>query len=113
VTNTCERSPMTSVPAAQPAPGQCAAAPSSRPDARRWHLSHPVAFVTITAVFVLFAVALSAPSPLYVVYQQEWRFSATTLTVIFAVYVLALTGSLLVVGALSDHIGRRPVLGAR
>src|SRR5437016_13176788 len=38
--------------------------------------------------------------------------SPTTLTVIFAVYVFGLIGSLLTVGALSDHIGRRPVLGA-
>ena len=36
----------------------------------------------------------------------------TTLTVIFAVYVLGLIGSLLVLGGLSDHIGRRPVLAA-
>jgi MFS family permease len=47
---------------------------------------------------------------LYVVYQQLWGFSATTLTVIFAVYVVGLIGSLLVLGALSDYIGRRPVL---
>jgi len=61
---------------------------------------------------VLFAAAASAPTPLYVVYQKAWGFSPTTLTVIFAVYVFGLIGSLLTVGALSDHIGRRPVLGA-
>jgi MFS family permease len=61
---------------------------------------------------VLFAAAASAPTPLYVVYQKEWGFSATTLTVIFAVYVVGLIGSLLIVGALSDHVGRRPVLAA-
>lgn len=61
---------------------------------------------------MLFAAAASAPSPLYVVYQGEWGFSATTLTVIFAVYVFGLIVSLLVFGALSDHIGRRPVLAA-
>ena len=61
---------------------------------------------------MLFAAAASAPTPLYVVYQREWGFSATTLTVIFAIYVAGLIGSLLVLGALSDHIGRRPVLAA-
>jgi MFS family permease len=61
---------------------------------------------------VLFAAAASAPSPLYVVYQKQWGFSATTLTVIFAVYVFGLIGSLLTVGALSDYVGRRPVLAA-
>ena len=64
------------------------------------------------AILVLFAAAASAPTPLYVVYQKEWGFSSATLTIIFAVYVLGLIGSLLVVGALSDHVGRRPVLAA-
>lgn len=80
--------------------------------AGRRRLSRPAAFSAITAIFVLFAAAASAPSPLYVVYQQEWGFSATTLTVVFAVYVLALILSLIVLGALSDHVGRRPVLAA-
>jgi MFS family permease len=75
-------------------------------------LSFPIAFGAITAIFVLFAAAASAPTPLYVVYQKEWGFPTSTLTVIFAVYVLGLIGSLLVLGALSDHVGRRPVLAA-
>jgi MFS family permease len=54
--------------------------------------------------------ASSAPSPLYAVYQIEFRFSAITLTVIFAIYVLALLMSLLTVGRLSDYVGRRVVL---
>ncbi|WP_116112085.1 MFS transporter [Amycolatopsis ruanii] len=80
-----------------------------RPRAR---LSHPVAFTAVAVIFVLFMAASSVPSPLYVVYQQEWGFSSMTLTAVFAVYVLGLIVSLLVVGALSDHIGRRPVLAA-
>jgi MFS family permease len=75
-------------------------------------LPRPAAFAAVTAIFMLFAAASSAPSPLYVVYQREWGFSATTLTVVFAVYVLGLIISLLVLGALSDHVGRRPVLAA-
>ena len=75
-------------------------------------LSHPVAFAAIAAVLVLFMAASSAPSPLYVVYQHEWGFSAATLTIVFAAYVLGLVASLLVLGALSDHVGRRPVLAA-
>jgi len=84
--------------------------PQKGPAGRSGRLSRPIAFGAITAIFVLFAAAASAPSPLYVVYQEEWGFSATTLTVIFAVYVLGLIGSLLILGALSDHVGRRPVL---
>jgi MFS family permease len=89
------------------------AAPTASPTGlrtRRPRLSFPVAFGAITAIFVLFTAASSVPSPLYVVYQQQWSFSPTTLTVVFAVYVVGLLGALLVVGALSDHVGRRPVL---
>ncbi|MEA2191307.1 MAG: hypothetical protein QOI73_1428, partial [Solirubrobacteraceae bacterium] len=85
---------------------------ASAPAISHQRLSHRVSFAAIAAIFVLFTAASSAPSPLYVVYQQQWGFSPTTLTVIFAVYVVGLLGSLLVVGALSDHVGRRPVLGA-
>lgn len=68
------------------------------------------AFGSVAAIFVAFLAASAAPSPLYVVYQQRWGFSSTTLTLIFAVYVVGLLATLLVVGGLSDHVGRRPVL---
>ena len=84
--------------------------PQSGAGSRFRRLSFPAAFAATTAIFVLFAAAASAPSPLYVVYQKELGFSATTLTIIFAVYVFGLIGSLLTMGALSDHVGRRPVL---
>ncbi|MFJ3717954.1 MFS transporter [Streptomyces sp. NPDC090057] len=98
-----------------PAPSQIQSpplAPKRRPlpDRGRRQLSRPVAFATLSAVFVLFMAASSAPSPLYVVYQRQWHFSATTLTTVFAVYVIGMIGALLVLGALSDHLGRRPVL---
>jgi MFS family permease len=70
------------------------------------------AFPHVAAVFVLFMAASGSPSPLYAVYQQQWQFTAWVLTVVFALYVVGLLGSLLVVGALSDHLGRRPVLAA-
>jgi MFS family permease len=78
--------------------------------ARGGYLSRPAAFVAVAAILTTFAAASSAPSPLYVVYQRDFRFSATTLTIIFAVYVVGLIASLLILGALSDHVGRRPVL---
>lgn len=56
--------------------------------------------------------ASGVPSPLYRVYAEEFGFGSAVLTVVFAVYVLALLVSLLVVGGLSDHVGRRPVLAA-
>jgi MFS family permease len=85
---------------------------AERGDKVAGRLPLPIAFGAITAIFVLFAAAASAPTPLYVVYQKEWGFPNSTLTVIFAVYVVGLIGSLLVLGGLSDHVGRRPVLAA-
>ncbi|WP_226352394.1 MFS transporter [Pseudonocardia sp. ICBG601] len=73
-------------------------------------LSPPVAFAVVAATFVWVLAASSAPSPLYVVYQESFAFSEFTLTTVFAVYVLALIAALLVAGSLSDHIGRKPVL---
>jgi MFS family permease len=70
------------------------------------------AFPYVGAILVLFMAASSAPSPIYVIYQQQWQFTAWVLTVVFALYVVGLLASLLVVGALSDHLGRRPVLAA-
>src|ERR1700712_463060 len=87
-------------------------AEGTRAVAGRRRLSRPVAFAAIAAIFVTFTAASAAPSPLYVVYQPQWGFSAPPLTVVFAVYVAGLIAALLVLGALSDHIGRKPVLAA-
>jgi predicted MFS family arabinose efflux permease len=65
-------------------------------------------WITAGAVAVVMF-ASAAPSPLYPVYQRLWGFSSTMLTVIFAVYVGPLLISLLMLGSVSDHIGRRPV----
>ncbi|WP_240529119.1 MFS transporter [Streptomyces antioxidans] len=75
-------------------------------------LSRGFTFWLIATVQALLLFASSAPSPLYGVYQAEWGFSATMLTAVFAVYAIALLAALLVVGGVSDHIGRRKVLGA-
>lgn len=72
----------------------------------------PSHFWLVASVLLLFMASASAPSPLYVVYQSEWHFPATTLTAVFAVYALALLLSLLTVGSVSDFLGRRPVLAA-
>jgi MFS family permease len=73
-------------------------------------LRRPPAFWLLAATLTTLLFASSAPSPLYVVYQSQWGFSAITLTSVFAVYAIALLGALLVTGSLSDHIGRRPVI---
>ena len=67
-------------------------------------------FFLLASITVSFLAGSLAPTPLYPVYQAEWGFSALTTTEIFGIYALALLGSLLVAGRLSDHVGRRPVL---
>ncbi len=63
-----------------------------------------------TITLMTFMAASSAPTPLYRLYQQIWQFSPVTLTLIFATYAFTLLGSLLIIGSLSDYIGRRPVI---
>ncbi len=46
------------------------------------------AFWLVAGVLFLSLVAASAPAPLYGVYQAQFRFSAATLTAVFAVYAL-------------------------
>ena len=64
------------------------------------------------ATSALFFAASSAPTPLYRLYQQAFAFSPVLITVIFAVYAFALLAALLIVGSISDHLGRRPVIFA-
>ena len=77
-----------------------------------YRLSRPPAFWSVAVLLVLMLAASGVPSPLYRVYQEEFGFSSGVLTTIFGIYSFALLASLLVVGALSDHVGRRPVLVA-
>jgi hypothetical protein len=85
----------------------CAACPTS---ATARTPSPRAAFFLLASITVSFLAGSLAPTPLYPVYQAEWGFSALTTTEIFGIYALALLGSLLVAGRLSDHVGRRPVL---
>lgn len=70
------------------------------------------AFWLVAVLLFALLLAAGAPSPLYRVYQAEWRFSATTLTEVFGVYALVLLVTLLFLGSLSDYVGRRPVIVA-
>jgi len=61
------------------------------------------------AVLMLF-VGATIPTPLYRLYQTKLGFSSGVLTLLFAVYVFTLLPLLLVVGRISDRVGRRPLL---
>jgi MFS family permease len=60
----------------------------------------------VTAVFIL----SNSATPLYLYWQRQFAFSSTTLTVIFAAYIVGLLGALLIAGQLSDRLGRKAVL---
>ena len=68
------------------------------------------AFCLLTFVFAVTMLGTTLPTPLYVIYQARWHFSAAMVTVIFAVYAATVLATLLLAGRSSDQAGRRPVL---
>ncbi|RKN44876.1 MFS transporter [Streptomyces hoynatensis] len=68
------------------------------------------ALLLLASITVSLLAGSSAPTPLYATYQAAWGFTPITTTLVFGVYALAVLAGLLVLGKLSDHTGRRPVL---
>ncbi|MFL4953180.1 MFS transporter [Streptomyces sp. MMS24-I31] len=87
-----------------------APAQSSHPGARTQTAKRAASFVLDASILAALLAASSAPTPLYPHYQDAWDLSALTITVVFSAYSLTLLLALLTTGALSDHLGRRPVL---
>ncbi|MGI5231765.1 MFS transporter [Actinoallomurus sp. CA-142502] len=87
-----------------PAGREAIAPPVAERRPRRGALALPASIV------VSFLAASGAPTPLYATYAGRWHFSPITTTVVFGVYAIAVLLALLVLGRLSDHVGRRPVL---
>src|ERR1700743_3199470 len=107
---------MTTRYAAGPGAGITPAAPALPPDPfapRPWlrgRLSGRAAVFVLASLIVALLASSAAPTPLYAIYQAQWHFTPITTTVVFGVYALAVLASLLTLGKLSDHVGRRPVL---
>jgi predicted MFS family arabinose efflux permease len=78
--------------------------------ARTRRLSGLPAFAAVAAVIGVAFYASATPSPLYGVYQAQWHFSTPVLSLVYATYAIGVLVSLLLVGSLSDQVGRRPVL---
>jgi MFS family permease len=79
----------------------------------RWagiRASRPVAFWLIAYVFAATMLGTTLPTPLYVIYQDQWHFSSGIVTVIFATYAAGVLAALLLAGRSSDQVGRRWVL---
>src|ERR1043166_3454124 len=78
-------------------------------DTRRT-LPDNVAYRLAAAVIGIGLFASVTPSPLYRTYSVLWHFSPLTLTLIYATYAFGVLASLVLVGGVSDEVGRRPVL---
>ena len=52
------------------------------------------AFWLVGYVFAAVILGTALPAPLYAIYQRQWHFSAGVLTLIFAVYAVAVLASL-------------------
>jgi MFS family permease len=78
--------------------------------ARRPRLSRGAAFAGTAYAFAATMVGTTLPTPLYSLYQQKFGFSELMITVIFATYAAGVICALVLLGGLSDEIGRRPML---
>ncbi len=72
--------------------------------------TRPRDFWLVGLAVVTVLAASAAPTPLYPVYAERFGLGPATVTLVFAVYAVALLAALLTVGGLSDHVGRRPML---
>lgn len=68
------------------------------------------ALLLLASLVVSLLAASSAPTPIYAIYQAEWGFSPIITTIVFGSYAVSVLVSLLTLGKLSDHVGRKPVL---
>jgi MFS family permease len=106
------KTPTASLPVPMPAikPTRQPAVPVAELAAERGRLPLPLAFGAVAAVIGLALFASATPSALYGVYEARWHFSTPVLTLVYGVYAIGVLTSLLLVGGLSDQVGRRPVL---
>jgi MFS family permease len=71
-----------------------------------------IGFWLVALILTATMLGTTLPTPLYVIYQAQWHFSAGVVTVTFAVYAAAVMATLLLAGHSSDQAGRKPVLAA-
>lgn len=87
-----------------------APAPTPKTARRRFTVSPGLALAGTTLAFTSLYLGAGFLTPLLVLYRERWGFPPAMLTVAFAVYAIGFLIAALTLGALSDHIGRRPVI---
>jgi MFS family permease len=71
---------------------------------------HGIGFWLVAAGFLTAMAFSTVPTPLYPLYQHRDGFSTFTVTIVFAVYAVGVVASLLLVGHISDRVGRKRVM---
>lgn len=82
---------------------------NNRPQAAPAYTADRRGFIIATVGLALLATHSGVPSPLFPLYAEQWGLTPLMISSVFAAYILGLVITLLTTGALSDHIGRRPV----
>lgn len=76
---------------------------------RDHELGGRAAAAAVAAMIAALFAGSTALTPLYIIYKQVFGFSQITLTLVYAVYVIGNLAALLMLGRVSDVIGRRPM----
>lgn len=66
--------------------------------------------LTVAYLFLAVMVSTNLPTPLYSLYAPRLSLSSLEITTIYAGYALVVLATLLLLGRVFDHVGRRPVL---
>jgi MFS family permease len=72
----------------------------------------PIAFLAVALAFAINMMGTTLPTAIYRYYQQQYGFTPTVITVIYASYAIGVLGALLLIGNWSDQLGRRRMLMA-
>jgi MFS family permease len=68
------------------------------------------AFVLVATAFMINMIGTTLPTSIYRYYQQQYGFTPTIITLIYASYAIGVIGALLIAGNWSDQLGRRRML---
>ncbi len=77
---------------------------------QRRRARHVRGFWMVAVAFTLLMSFTTIPTPLYPLYQQQDHFPTFMITVIFAAYGIGVIAGLLLVGHVSDYLGRRRII---
>ncbi|MEO8908298.1 MAG: MFS transporter, partial [Microbacteriaceae bacterium] len=84
--------------------------PPATASRRRTHKRHAAGFWLVAAAYMTAMIFNAIPTPLYPVYQARDGFSMAMVTVVFGVFAFGVAAGLILLGHVSDWIGRKRIL---